>query len=157
MPRIVLGIRLAAARHMPDRVWVSDREPGVRELLGELLPEAEVVSPVELQQRLDAGMRPDALIVDGTQLLELPARQRRAVLGLPRVLICTGISLASLPMSLISGPGVAVLAKPFCVEDLEAAVEWLRGTRVDDEPAVPNGAVPRAGAARRRPQSPMPG
>lgn len=142
---------------MPDRVWVSDREPGVRELLGELLPEAEVVSPADLQQRLAAGTVPDALIVDGTQLLELPSRQRRVVLGLPRVLICTGISLPSLPMSLISGPGVAVLAKPFCVEDLEAAVEWLRGTRADGQPTMPDRPVPGAGAAHRSPQSPMAG
>ena len=142
---------------MPDRVWVSDREPGVRELLGELLPEAEVVSPAELQQRLAAGTVPDALIVDGTQLLELPARQRRVVLGLPRVLICTGISLPSLPMSLISGPGVAVLAKPFCVEDLEAAVEWLRGTRGDGQPTMPDRPGPGAGTAHRSPQSPMAG
>ncbi len=114
---------------MDARVWVSDREPGLRELLGELLPEAEVTSPAELSAHLSAGRTPDALVVDGTQLLELPARHRRIVLGLPRVLICTGISLASLPTTLVSGPNVVVLAKPFCVEDLEAAVEWLRGTR----------------------------
>ncbi|MCA1587428.1 MAG: hypothetical protein LC744_01760 [Chloroflexi bacterium] len=99
----------------------------------------------------------DALIVDGTQLLEPPARQRRAVLSLPRVLICTGISLASLPMSLISGPGVAVLAKPFCVEDLEAAVEWLRGTWGEVGRTLPEGPVPGAGTAQRPPQSPMAG
>jgi len=157
MSRIVLGIRLAASRRMSDRVWVSDREPGVRELLGELLPEAEIVSPAELQSRLAAGTRPDALIIDGTQLLELPARQRRVVRGLPRVLICTGMPLPSLPMSLVSGPGVAVLAKPFCVEDLEAAVEWLRGTRAGGEPAVPEDALMGAGTAQRPPQSPMPG
>ena len=151
MPRIVLGIRLAASRRVVNRVWVSDREPGVRELLGELLPEAEVVSPAELQSRLAAGTVPDAMIVDGTQLLELPARQRRLVLGLPRVLICTGISLPSLPMSLISGPGVAVLAKPFCVEDLEAAIEWLRGTpRPLAAERLPHGAL----VQRRRPRAP---
>lgn len=142
---------------MSARVWVSDREPGVRELLGELLPEAETVSPAELQSRLAAGTQPDALVIDGTQLLELPARQRRAVLGLPRVLICTGMSLGSLPMSLISGPGVAVLAKPFCVEDLEAAVEWLRGTRAGGEPTVPEGALAGAGTPRRPPQRPVAG
>ncbi len=142
---------------MQDQVWVSDREPGVRELLGELLPEAEVVSPAELQSRLAAGRVPEGLIIDGTQLLELPTRQRRVVLGLPRVLICTGISLPSLPMSLISGPGVAVLAKPFCVEDLEAAVEWLRGTRRDGQPTLPDGPAQGAGTAHRSPQSPMAG
>ena len=52
------------------------------------------------------------------------------MLGLPRLLICTGMLLASMPMKIMSGPGVAVLAKPFCVEDLEAAVEWLRGRAV---------------------------
>lgn len=120
-------------------IWVSDREPGIRLLLGEMLPEAEVLDPDEVEARLAAGQRPDALVIDGTQLLELPARLRRAAVALPRVLICTGLMLASLPMNLIAGPGVAVLAKPFCVEDLEAAVEWVRGaptTPAGDETAL---------------------
>lgn len=112
---------------MAGMLWVSDREPGVRLLFGELLPEAELLTPDDLEARLRVGQRPDGLVIDGTQLLELHPRERRAVLGLPRVLICTGMLLASMPMNLISGPGVAVLAKPFCVEDLEAAIEWLRG------------------------------
>jgi hypothetical protein len=138
------------------RVWVSDREAAVRELIGELLPESEVLAPDELQSRLGARVTPDALVIDGTQLLELPARLRRTVLGLPRVLICTGLSLASLPMSLISGPAVAVLAKPFCVEDLEAAVEWLRGTR-DDHEGLPGAALAPSGSGGRAPQSPIAG
>ena len=109
-------------------VWVSDREPGVRELFAELLPEAEILTPEELDARTALGQRPDAMVIDGTQLMELPARRRSAVLGLPRVLICTGMLLASLPMKIVRGPNIAVLAKPFCVEDLEAALDWLRGT-----------------------------
>ncbi len=105
---------------------------------------------------MSAGLTPDALVIDGTQLLELPARQRRTVLKLPRVLICTGLPLPSLPMSLISGPAVAVLAKPFCVEDLEAAVEWLRGTR-DEVGPVSEGALIGSGTGARPPQSPMAG
>jgi hypothetical protein len=117
-------------------VWVSDRESGVRELFSELLPEAEMLNPTELDTRIALGQRPDALVIDGTQLMELPARRRRVVLDLPRVLICTGMLLASLPMKIVTGPNVAVMGKPFCVEDLEAAIEWLRGTSVpgtDDE------------------------
>jgi hypothetical protein len=113
-------------------VWVSDREPGVRELFAELLPEAEMLTPDELDARTAIGQRPDALVIDGTQLMELPARRRRAMLQLPRVLICTGMLLASLPMKIVSGPNVAVLGKPFCVEDLEAALDWLR-----DAPSAP--------------------
>ena len=107
-------------------IWVSDREPGVRELFAELLPEAEMLTPDELDARTALGQRPDALVIDGTQLMELPARRRSAMLQLPRVLICTGMLLASLPMKIVSGPNVAVLGKPFCVEDLEAALDWLR-------------------------------
>jgi hypothetical protein len=112
---------------MAGLLWVTDREPGVRQLWAELLPDAEVLTPDELAARLALGQRPDAIVVDGTQLLELAARLRRTVLGLPRVLICTGLLLASMPMKIVTGPNVAVLAKPFCVDDLEAAVEWLRG------------------------------
>lgn len=140
------------AAGMSTEVWVTDREPAVRELLQELVPEAEPITPAELQERLAAGRAPDAIVIDGTQLLELPPRERRTVLGLPRVLICTGLSLPSLPMSLISGPAVAVLAKPFCVEDLEAAAEWLRGRRAQSPaPAV----VAGEGAADRSSGGPL--
>lgn len=133
---------------MASELWVTDREPGVRDLLGELLPEAEVISPPEFETRVAAGRLPDSLVVDGTQLLELPAKHRRVVLGLDRVLICTGISLQSLPGSLVSGPTVAVLAKPFCVEDLETAAEWLRGRRAMAPSTMGSGSLP--GGRRRR-------
>jgi hypothetical protein len=137
---------------MAGMLWVSDREPGVRQLFAELLPDADVLDPSDLHARLSLGQRPDAMVIDGTQLLELPARQRSAVLELPRVLVCTGIMLSSLPMDLVSGgPGVAVLAKPFCVEDLEAAVEWLRGMPGAPMPSpLPFAAL----VQRRRPRRP---
>ena len=137
---------------MAGLLWVSDREPGVRELFSELLPEAEVLPPDELDARLALGQRPDAMIIDGTQLLELPARRRSALLALPRILICTGMMLASLPMKIVSGPNVAVLAKPFSVDDLEAAIEWLRGV-ADGTLAVPTASAvllrPRSAGGRR--------
>jgi hypothetical protein len=132
---------------MRGTIWVTDREPGIRLLFGELLPEADLLDPDELLRRLLADGRPDALIIDGTQLLELPAGQRADLLTLPRVLVCTGLSLTSIPMSLVAGPGVSVLAKPFCVEDLEVAIEWLRG--VPSAPAAPD-PLPSIDAARRR-------
>ncbi len=133
-------------------LWVSDREPAVRQLFAELLPEAEVLAPDDLLARLLLGQHPDALIIDGTQLLELPPPRRTELLGLPRLLVCTGMLLASVPPELISGPGVAVLAKPFCVEDLEAAVEWLRGIPgVLPAPSAPFGAL----VQRRRTRRPL--
>ncbi len=131
---------------MAGMLWVSDREPGILDLFGELLPEAEALVPDELESRLALGQRPDALIIDGTQLLELPSGMRATLLDLPRLLVCTGMMLASLPMTLISGPGVAVLAKPFCVEDLEAAVEWLRGA----PGTLPSPSVAFAALVQRR-------
>jgi len=113
---------------MAGMLWVTDREPQVSRLFGELIPEGDVLTPDELEARLALGQRPDAMVIDGTQLLELPIHLRAELLRLPRLLVCTGMLLASIPSGLISGPGVAVLAKPFCVEDLEAAVEWVRGT-----------------------------
>lgn len=131
-------------------LWVSDREPGFRQLFAELLPEAEILAPDELLSRTALGQHPDALIVDGTQLLGFPAARRAELLALPRLLICTGMLLASLPPELISGPGVAVLAKPFCVEDLEAAVEWLRGVPgLPPAPSAPFGALVQRRRARR--------
>jgi hypothetical protein len=140
---------------MAGMLWVTDREPEVRRLFGELIPEAELLTPDDLEARLRLGQHPDALVIDGTQLLELAPERRREILALPRVLICTAMLLASMPAHLVSGPGIAVLAKPFCVEDLEAAVEWLRGvpTRLpSDRP--PFGALiqrRRSRMARRLP------
>lgn len=134
-------------------LWISDREAGVRQLFAELLPEGEVLAPDELTSRLGAGRRPDALIIDGTQLLELPPAQRASLLTLPRLLICTGILLASMPMNLISGPGVAVLAKPFCIEDLEAAIEWLGGVPT----LLPSPLTPFAAIVQRRRARPLRG
>jgi hypothetical protein len=145
------GTGIALADGMRGTIWVTDREPGIRLLFGELMPEAEVIEPGELGRRLRLPDRPDALVIDGTQLLELSARQRSSLLGLPRVLICTGLSLTSIPMSLVAGPNVSVLAKPFCVEDLEVAIEWLRGALADPSPLVP-----ALHAARRRLRTPRP-
>jgi hypothetical protein len=135
---------------MAGMLWVSDRDAGIRLLFGEVLPEAELLSPADLHARLAVGQRPDAIVIDGTQLLELPTTERRVVLGLPRVLICTGMLLASMPMNLISGHGVAVLAKPFCAEDLEAALEWVRDVpRKGPAEGVPFGALVQRRRARR--------
>jgi hypothetical protein len=138
------ALRLLLRRDMRGTIWVTDREPGVRLLFGEFLAEASLIDPDELRRRLKSGERPDALVIDGTQLLELAPRQRSAVLRLPRVLVCTGLPLVAIPMSLISGPGVSVLAKPFCVEDLEIAIEWLRGAPA--KASMPQS--PRAGHVR---------
>jgi hypothetical protein len=136
---------------MAGVLWVTDREPGIRQLFAELLPEAEALTPDELDDRLALGQRPDAIVIDGTQLLELPPEHRRELTARARVLVCTGLLLASMPMNLVSGPGVAVLAKPFCVEDLEAAAEWIRGGLAPPSPeaAMPFGAL----VQRRRPRS----
>ena len=132
-------------------LWVTDREPGILDLFGELLPDAETLAPEDLRARLALGQRPDALIIDGTQLLGLPARQRAHLMKLPRVLVCTGMSLGSMPVEMVSGPGIAVLAKPFCVEDLEAAVEWVRGA---PEPLPAQSVAFSALVQRRRPRRP---
>lgn len=140
---------------MTGAIWVTDREPGIRQLFAELMPEAEVLDPAELEGRLATGLRPDALVVDGTQFLELGARVRRELQALPRLLVCTGLSLASLPMHLVSGPGVAILGKPFCVEDLEAAASWLRDGIVPDDAGDPVGVAPVATLVQRRRPRPM--
>jgi hypothetical protein len=136
-------------RGVTGSIWVSDREPGIRLLFGELIPEAEVLDPAELEDRLGTGLRPAALVVDGTQFLTLAPGVRRELQRLPRLLVCTGISLASLPMNLVSGPGVAILGKPFGVEDLEAAVSWLRDG-VSGEPIGGAGLATLVQRRRRR-------
>lgn len=136
---------------MAGMLWVTDRDADARLFFRQLVPEAEVLTPEDLTTRIRLGQRPDGLVIDGTQLLELAPDHRTEVLALPRVLICTGMLLASMPMNLISGPGVAVLAKPFCIEDLEAGIEWIRGASGTLRPEhVPFGVL----VQRRRPRHP---
>jgi hypothetical protein len=156
------GIGIAHTCCVAGLLWISDREPGVRDLFGDLLPDAEVLAPDELEARLALGQAPDGLVIDGTQLLELPPRVRASLLALPRVLICTGRLLASMPLNLVSSPGVAVMAKPFCMEDLEAAIEWLRDTPRSLQPSsAPLAAIVQRPAIvqrrRRRPRGRLPG
>lgn len=132
---------LALAGVETGTIWISDRELGMRDLLADLVPTAELLAPEELLLRLRQADRPAALVIDGTQLLELSPRLRATVLKLPRVLICTGLSLIGLPPSLADAPNVAILAKPFCVDDLEAAILWLLGS--DLPSAVRDELVPR--------------
>jgi hypothetical protein len=137
------GTALAHVPVMRGSIWVTDREPAMRLLFGELLPEAEIVTPDELSTRIAGDELPDAIVVDGTQLLTLSAAHRERILGGSRVLVCTGLALTSIPMSLVAGPGVTVLAKPFSMGDLEAAIEWLRVP-----PPAPDVPVPALSPAR---------
>lgn len=146
---------------MAGLTWVTDREPGIRQLFTELLSDAEVLTPDDFRTRLDLGQRPDALVIDGTQLLELPPFLIDELLRLPRLLVCTGLSLAGLPPPLVEGgPDVAILAKPFCVEDLEAAIEWLSGVSspIPVDLLTPSGSQSRLPMGvlvqRRRPRRP---
>jgi len=140
-------------------LWVTDREPGIRLLFAELMPDAQLLTPDDLRARLALGQQPDQLIIDGTQLLELPTRiGTQLVREVPRLLVCTGLSLAGLPPSILAGPNVAILAKPFCTEDLEAALEWMRGSAspiapdaFETRPGRP-GLPPAALVQRRRPR-----
>ncbi len=122
-------------------IWVSDRQDAIRDLLAELVPDAEALDPSDTRSRLDAGERPDGLVIDGTQLFELAPDQRAIVLKLPRVLICTGLPLVGLPAELFDLPNVAILAKPFALQDLESALAWVIGAdvRVEAELATTEG------------------
>lgn len=139
-------LAVPSAMPMPGVTWISDRDADIRRFFAEVVPDAEVMAPAELTVRLRAGMRPTGLVIDGTQLLALPVRLHRAVIALPRLLVCTGLSLVGLPAELHRRQNVIVLAKPFCIEDLEAALEWLTDAPVHLDPAgrMPRRVVPVA-------------
>ncbi len=144
-PGLISGLWDEARRIASREQVLAVREEGSVASLRELLPDADVLPPEDLQRSIADGMLPDAVVIDGTQLMELPARHRRIILSLPRVLVCTGMLLASMPTKIVARPNVAVLAKPFCVDDLEAAIEWLRGA----PPAVAGTASPLAAMLSR--------
>lgn len=71
---------------------------------------------------------PDGAMLDGVVLSR--AESERFLIGVPRIVICTGLEYAELRARWTHHPHVRLLLKPFQLGDLEAALRWLAG---DDE------------------------
>ena len=112
---------------LPSPVWVVEPNDETRALLREIAPQdAELMDDREFRRRIDRGARPNALLIDGTCLLQLDG-QRPALEGIVRTLIVTGHSADAMPGGYLQRPSVQFLRKPFRLHDMERAMRWLTG------------------------------
>lgn len=113
------------------KVWIVEPHHELRALLSETAPiAADILAESEFRRRIDRGLRPDALMIDGSALLRLDG-QRPALEGSLRTLVVTGRSRSELPAGYLERPSVRYLRKPFRIEHIERGLRWLAGA--DDE------------------------
>ncbi len=106
-----------------SRLWLSDADTGIRQLYADLAPSCLLLSDEELLERLDAGDRPTALIVDGLTLQRMPPDMLAVVRSVPRLAVCTGH--AADVDDLVGADRYRLLAKPFSLDEFESLLGWL--------------------------------
>lgn len=112
------------------RVWLV--EPSDSGMLdGDDPPaDADVLDEDAFRRALDAGQRPDALLVEETTLERLDG-QRIVLDGILRTVIVTDRPIDDLPTAYLDRPSIRILRRPVTGVDLTRAVLWLSGVEDD--------------------------
>lgn len=118
------------------RVWIVDGESAA-EVADRVGPDAEALDRQEFRRRLDAGDRPDALLMDAGTLNDLDG-QRLALDGIVRLVIATDDADA-VPPELRRRPSVRTVPGGLSGETIDRAIQWLTGVNDDavDDLEVP--------------------
>lgn len=118
------------------RVWIvdGDRAADIADRVG---PDAKALDSDEFRRHLEAGDRPDALLVDADTLRNLDG-YRLALDGIVRLVIATD-GADGVPPELLSRPSVRTVPRTLSGDTVDRAIRWLTG--VDDE-AVSDVEVP---------------
>jgi len=113
------------------RVWVVEPHHG-EPLDGEaaIHADADVLDEATFRRRLEAGDRPDALLVDAGTLERLDGH-RFALDGVVRMAIATDQAPDALPSAYLDRPSIRVLQRPVDAADRVRAVQWLSGVEDD--------------------------
>ena len=112
------------------RVWVVEPDDD-GELDGEAaMPEADVLDEATFRRRLEAGDRPDALLVAARTLERLDGH-RVALDGVVRTAIVTDGDVDGLPGAYLDRPSIRVLRHPIDAADRVRALRWLSGVEDD--------------------------
>ena len=113
------------------RVWLV--EPRVEEQLdaADGVPaEAEVIDEATFRDRLTAGDRPDAVLLDAGTLERLDGH-RFMLDGVLRTVIVTDRAADELPSAYLDRPSIRILHRPVAPGDLARALLWLGGVEDD--------------------------
>ena len=118
-------------------IWMVDDDESFRDLSDAVAIEAGInvvtISTVELTKRRDAAL-PDGAMLDGAILTGPQAEE--ILLGIPRIVICTGREYRDIAERWTVNPHVRVLLKPMTLQSFEDAIRWLAGA--DDSSTWPS-------------------
>lgn len=120
----------------PRVVWMVDDDQSFRELSTAAALDAEIrvvsISTAELIARRGDPL-PDGAMLDGAILTGPQADDM--LLGIPRLVVCTGREYAEITERWTSHPHVRVLLKPMTLDAFQDAIRWLAGA--DDSSSWP--------------------
>jgi hypothetical protein len=112
------------------RVWLVEPHVDTDEVEAGLPADAETVEEATPRERIEAGDRPDALLVDAEALERLDG-QRYALDGVLRTVVVTDRDADDLPAAYLDRPSIRVLRRPVDAASLDRALLWLSGA--DDD------------------------
>jgi hypothetical protein len=113
------------------RVWVVEpTDAGELDAETAMHADASVLDEATFRRRLEAGDRPDALLVDA-QTLERLDGHRFALDGVVRMAIVTDGDGDGLPGAYLDRPSIRVLRRPVDAADRVRALQWLSGVEDD--------------------------
>lgn len=113
------------------RVWlVEPRADDWRDEGMSALPDVEILDEAAFREALEAGDRPDALLVDDATLDRLDGH-RVALEGLLRTVVVTDRPPGDLPSPYLDRPGIRILRRPVEGGVLSRALLWLSGVEED--------------------------
>jgi hypothetical protein len=117
-------------------IWMVDDDEEFRALSRAVAVETDVrvvsISTEELTERFGDPL-PDGAMLDGIVLTGAQAEE--LLLGIPRIVVCTGRQYAEIAERWTVHPHVRVLLKPMGLDAFQDAIRWLAGA--DDNSSWP--------------------
>lgn len=112
----------------PREIWMVDDDQGFRDLSSAAALDAGIdvvnISTQELIKRRGDAL-PDGAMLDGAILSGPQADEM--LLGIPRIVICTGRDYMEIAQRWTVHPHVRVLLKPMGLDAFQDAIRWLAG------------------------------
>ena len=109
-------------------IWMVDDDEAFRGLSGAAALDAGIdvvnMSSDEFARRAGDPL-PDGAMLDGTALTG--ARAEEMLVGIPRIVICTGRAYKEIAETWTVHPHVRVLLKPMGMDEFQSAIRWLAG------------------------------
>ena len=109
-------------------IWMVDDDEAFRGLSTAAALDAGInvvnMGIVEFARRVDDPL-PDGAMLDGTALTG--PRAEELLVGIPRIVICTGRGYKEIAERWTVHPHVRVLLKPMGMDEFQDAIRWLAG------------------------------